>query len=369
MVEEEARALPFTAKILRRLEGVPVEYVETFDLKSRDLFTGSGPDFTRGKRTLLLKVSKGFPIKICPGYSDEVVCCNYHVLDFVENCPLECTYCILQAYHSHPVVVFHVNVEEILAKIGRVLGQRNGSRFRIGTGEHSDSLALDHLFGLNASLVEFFGAFPNALLELKTKDDYVEPLLDLNHRGRTVVSWSVNSERITRENEFKTATLKAKLEAARKLVGRGYPVGFHFDPLIEHSGWKAHYLDVVRRISLAVPREKIAWISMGTLRYLPRLKRIAEDRFGNTRVFAGESVEGTDGKRRYYKEIREELIRTVGGFVKEYFPGTPNYLCMENSRIWQKTQDRIPDSDSALEEEIFKGAERACRQRPGDESV
>ena len=153
-------------------------------------------------------------------------------MDFIENCPLECSYCILQAIHNQPNIILHVNVEEVLQKIALVISKRPQIQFSIGTGEHSDSLALDSIFELNPVLVDFFSNFINARLELKTKTDAIEPLLGLQHNGNTVVSWSLNTEEISRKEEHKTASAKNRIIAAKKLVEDGYLVGFHFDPLI-----------------------------------------------------------------------------------------------------------------------------------------
>jgi hypothetical protein len=56
----------------------------------------------------------------------------------------------------------------------------------------------------------------NGVLELKTKSDNVDPILHLNHQGRTVVSWSLNPPKMIQEEEVKTALLKDRIEAEEK---------------------------------------------------------------------------------------------------------------------------------------------------------
>jgi hypothetical protein len=111
-----------------------------------------------------------------------------------------------------------------------VLRARPERSFRIGTGELADSLALDPLTGLSRHLVPFFAARANATLELKTKTDNVGELLDLDPRGRVVVSWSVNAPAIVAAEEHGTASLAERLSAARRVQEAGYRLGFHFDP-------------------------------------------------------------------------------------------------------------------------------------------
>ena len=55
-----------------------------------------------------------------------------------------------------------------------------------------DSLALDSLTAYSTILVPFFAAHPWARLTLLTKSAYIDRLLDLDHRGHSILSWSVN---------------------------------------------------------------------------------------------------------------------------------------------------------------------------------
>ena len=70
--------------------------------------------------------------------------------------------------------------------------------------------------------------FHNAMLELKTKSDCVDLILDAEHRGRTVVSWSLNTEYIINHEESGTASLQRRLDAMKKVHDSGYLLGLHF---------------------------------------------------------------------------------------------------------------------------------------------
>lgn len=86
----------------------------------------------------------------------------------------------------------------------------------------------------------FFAKFQNAVLELKSKDDYVDNLVSLEHehKGKTVISWSVNAKTVSQQDEKSTASINERLIAAQKVVAAGYRVGFHFDPLVYFEGWQ-----------------------------------------------------------------------------------------------------------------------------------
>ena len=53
--------------------------------------------FRRGEKETVLTRHKGEFLKKCPG-SDGQVCCNYFVINFASNCPMDCSYCYLQEY-------------------------------------------------------------------------------------------------------------------------------------------------------------------------------------------------------------------------------------------------------------------------------
>lgn len=346
-IDQDAQELPFTQKILNRLPGITPTILNPGD----DLNSIISPDTSlfKGKQILHLKNFKADAFKLCPGFSEEVLCCNYYVLDLIEHCPLECSYCILQAFLNKPVITFHVNVEELVGKMVETIKSRPHQPFRIGTGEHSDSLALDHLFQVNPYLVSVFADLENATLELKTKTDKIESLVGLDHRRKTVVSWSLNPREIIKENEFKTASLDERLQAANKLEKEEYKIGFHFDPLIHYPDWENGYKATITHMLEAVNPKNIAWISMGTLRYINSLKEIAEQRFPKISIFSNEFIPAEDGKMRYIKPIRKNLLLTVARMIQEKAPEIPLYYCMEKHALWQQMCPKPPKTPEELE--------------------
>ncbi|MBF0276728.1 MAG: radical SAM protein [SAR324 cluster bacterium] len=343
----------FTQKVLSKLSNVPYQIVDSYVWHKDE--AGLDPkknDLTLGKKTLHLKHFAGMPIKLCPGSTEEAVCCNYFTIDFIENCPLECSYCILQAFLNKPVITVHANISEILNQVRERVEQQPRRLFRIGTGEHSDSLAMDPLLEINTQVVPFFGALKNAVLELKTKSVHIDHLLNLPHQGNTVISWSLNPKYIVEHEEHKTARLHERLSAAQKVIEAGYKVAFHFDPMIYYPDWEAGYTELVDLLMDSIPPEKIAWISLGTLRYIPRLKTVVEERFPKSKIFLGEFIRGEDGKMRYMKKIRQRMFQAVRQRIHKRAPHVTTYLCMEKEPVWKQTMSNPPGTDLELDRYI-----------------
>lgn len=345
-IERDAENIPYTRALLDRIlgQGNPAPTIEI--IRDKKLILDSirkTPDpIVAGKQCLFLAKDRGLAFKPFP-VPEGTVPCNFHSLHLVEGCDLECSYCILQAYLTNPAITVHVNVEEILNSLESFLRENPGQFFRIGTGQLADSLSLDPLTAHSELLIPFFARQSNALLELKTKSRNIERLEGLDHRNHTIVSWSINTRKIQREEEHKCASIDERLEAAERVVEWGYSVGFHLDPLIDYEGCLEEYAALIEEIFSKVPQEKIAWLSFGTLRFMPELKSIMEKRFPKSLLPYAEWVRGTDGKMRYRKERRVDFYHSLTESVRARNSRVPLYFCMETPEVWEKTLGEAPD--------------------------
>jgi spore photoproduct lyase len=359
-IENGVQREPLTAAILERLGDLPVQVIP--ERSSPPLEASSTPEsLQHGKRVLFLTRNRGKFLKPCPA-TREYRCCDYQVLNIGMNCPMDCVYCILQAYLNNPWLSFFVNIDEMFAEIDRAL-KDNGKVFsRIGTGEFSDSMALDRLTGLSTSLIKFFSNKQNAVLELKSKAVVLDHLQDVDHCGRTVMAWSLNSPAVMAREELHTASLDQRLAAAAQCAAWGYKLAFHFDPLIYHPGWEEGYAETVRKLFAVVPAENIVWISLGALRFLPQLKAIATSRFPGSRFFHEEFIIGLDNKYRYFRTLRVSMYRRiVRQILDSAHAATRVYLCMESDEIWQEVFGYRPADFGGLPAMLDAAAQRAVQ--------
>ena len=339
LIQEQSWNDSATREILDKLPGVEIETVP-----DQDALLGTAAESAPAaypKNTLILVRYPGRFLKNCQGSGAEM-CCNYFVASYAWNCHFECTYCVLRSYLSNEALVVCTNIDDMLSQIKDTLDRSPAQRYRIGTGELADSLALDHLTGYSRRLVTLFAATPNGILELKTKSSQIANLEGVDHRGHTVVSWSVNSKRISRTEEHGAATLEERLAAAAQCRKWGYKLGFHFDPLIHYEGWEDDYRESVKEIFRAVDPGAVAWISLGALRFPPHLRELVRRRFPKSRVPRGEFVPGHHGKMRYFRPIREEMYRKMYAWIREQAPGVFVYLCMENRLVWERSIGQVP---------------------------
>ncbi len=340
-IDEKAEKDWLTQKILQGLSHLPVERVRGKKELIKKFLSSPDP-LTVGKRHLLITHDYGRRLKPCPGTSNHL-CCGYYIINPMTNCPMDCSYCILQEYLNNPFLTLYTNLDDLLQEIDLFLSNQEENFLRLGTGELSDSLALESIFPISQILIPFFAERGKGILELKTKSSNVDCLLHLNHRERTVVSWSLNPSRVIEEEERGTASLKERLEAARKCQERGYPLGFHFDPIIFDHGWEREYEETIRALFKTIDPKRVVWISLGGFRYPPKLKGIVEERFRDTRIFLGELFPGKDFKFRYLKEIRVEIYQKMLGWLQAVDPDLFVYLCMESQEVWERVFGWAPE--------------------------
>ena len=347
IIEAGSEESPIFRNLRRALSDVPFRTIGAHaHSNQRTALATDG--FGAAKRRLYLTKHRGEFFKKCPG-SDGQVCCNYFVINFASNCPMDCSYCYLQEYlaDNAELKVFS-NVGDLIEEADRTLSRHRGVFFRIGTGEITDSLALEPYTGMVAELIPYFAAQPNVLLELKTKSDCVENLLDLDPKGRVVVAWSMNPQYVIDRDEHFTASLAERLDAARRCQEAGYRLGFHFDPMIEYPGWETDYRVLIEETFATVDWRRLAWVSMGVLRDTPGLKRAMRTRFPQTQLLTGEQVLCLDGKLRYFQPLRVSMYRKMVQWIRRSAPTVKIYLCMETREVWEQVFGYAPTCEKEL---------------------
>ena len=352
-LDRTARNAPLARRVLSQLKGVPVTIVTDKRSFLRDI--GKMP-LTKGKKTLWITRFKGDFLKPCPATGTDYLCCRYWVLNAQTHCPLDCTYCILQNYLNVLLITVYVNIENISREIDKLITGQPERLFRMGTGELTDSLAFDSVTHFNDRLIHY-ALKKKMILEIKTKTDLLGHLPDIPKRN-ILISWSLNPEEFIRTQEFKSASLEKRLRAASIAVKKGYRLGFHFDPLLLLPGWEKKYDSLLKKLTTAVPENEVMWISLGSLRFPPSLKKIIEERFPGTGITTAEFVKGLDGKMRYFRPERVKLYRHIYEGIRKKWKDVFIYFCMENKTVWQDVMGFAPENNARLDYLFHESIER-----------
>ena len=357
-IDEAVRHHPTVSTVRESLPGVPIFFVPDA-AKVREAVAAARDPVRAGKRALFLTRNKGSFLKKCPG-TKSYICCGYQILHIGTYCTMDCAYCILQAYFHPPVLQYFVNQEELFEELDHVFKSESPPFHRIGTGEFTDSMIWEPWTGLSNTLVNYFAQQDRVVLELKTKSSGIENLKGLEHNRKTVAAWSLNPPAMIRSEERGTASVRARLRAAAQCEASGYPLAFHFYPLILYEGWERDYERLVRMLFRSVSAQNIVWISLGSFRFMPSLKPIIQKRFKKSRIVYGEFFPGADGKMRYFKPLRIELYRKMVSWIRELAPDVMLYFCMEDEEVWEEALGFVPEDRGGLSRMLDESAARHC---------
>lgn len=333
VADQTVASSPLALRVRERLPHLPWEILP----EGRSLASG----LERGD-ILYLKHYKGRFLRFCPGTS-HYRCCGYRIIHIGENCPLRCSYCILQAYFQDRVLKVWANQDDLWTELDRAFTSEPGRRYRVGTGEFTDSLVLEALTGYSRDLAGFLSAYPQVCLELKSKVADLSWMDAVADPSRVLPAWSMNApEIVEREEQGACASLEERLAAARTCAQAGFRVCLHFDPIIHFPGWREGYGRTVEMIFDHLRPEHIAYLSMGSFRHMPDLRRAIAENFPDSRYIHGEFITGLDGKQRLLRPLRVEQFRFLADALRRGGLDREIYLCMESDEVWRAVLGRTP---------------------------
>jgi spore photoproduct lyase len=265
-------------------------------------------------------------------------CCpNYHHFSPYGFCPYNCAYCYLAGtpgVRFSPTVKIFVNLPEILDEVDRQ-ATALGKPTAFYLGKLQDALALDPLTGYSRTIIPFFADHRFARLTLLTKSAEVDSLLDLDHRGRSILSWSVNPVEIVQGFETNTPSLEGRLAAMEACRRAGYSVRAVVMPIVPVAGWEGLYDRFLRDL---LTRVGLSRITLGSICSYPAALSLTEKTLGasNPISVALDKAGGKspDGRLRFPAMIRERVYRRLLATIRETAPGLEISLCLEDPRMF-----------------------------------
>ncbi len=301
--------------------------------KNRDIVSATSYSL-RKKNWVVMRQKSGFAGE-CP-CTRGCISCGYFNMNLGFGCPYECSYCYLQGYQNINAILLPYNIEDFFEEFDRKFSSIK-RKIRIGTGEFSDSLALDDFTGYSSDLIEFFSKKENVIFEFKTKSANIDRIIDFAQPENTVVSFSLSPLEISRQEEFLCASLEERISAMKKLTGSGLKTAFHLDPIVFSKDFKSLYSGLIESVFSSVKPQALAWVSLGSFRFARETFKTMEKRFPDSKLLDGELFLDFDGKLRYPFFIREQMYSfIIGELEKRGLKKEKIYLCMESPSMWKK---------------------------------
>jgi spore photoproduct lyase len=351
-VDESMQNSPIACRVRKQLIGTTLEDIP-WTIVSPD---SDRVEFDEGDaQALYLKEYKGKFLRFCPG-TRAYHCCGYRIIHIGENCPMACSYCILQAYFQDRILKIWANQDDLFKELGDGFGADPNTRYRVGTGEFTDSLALEHLTGYSHDLVSFLNDYDNVVLELKSKAVDLSWMQATKRTDRVLPAWSLNAPIINEQEEFDVSTLTERLEAARTCTEAGFRVCLHFDPVIHYPEWRKGYAEIIDQIFEYVKPKDISYMSIGSFRCMPQLTPIIANNFPDTNYIYNEFVPGLDGKARLLRPLRVEQFSFMVDRLRSHGMDKQLYFCMESTEVWQEVFGYSPSDFGGLGKRLMTQA-------------
>lgn len=281
----------------------------------------------------------------CPVAGEKTRCCNLQTLDAVKQCGFACSYCSIQSFYDHDRVYFH---EDLAQKLS-ALEIDDEQIYHIGTGQSSDSLMWGDQNGLLTDIFTFARRHPNVILELKTKSARTDWLKIRPLPHTVVATWSLNPQTIIDNEEHLTASLQARLHAARTAADAGVPIGFHIHPMVWYDRWQEDYGALFSRIQQEFTPDELVMISLGTLTFIrPVIKQLRD--MGRPTRITQIPMNDAAGKLSYPLETKQELFSfAYRQFSQQWRDQVFFYLCMEDPSLWDSVFGYAYEDNEAFE--------------------
>ena len=182
-------------------------------------------------------------------------------------------------------------------------------------------------------MIPFFAQQKYARLTLLTKSASVNNLLDLDHRGNTILSWSLNPDEIFDAFESNVPSPTERIAAMRKCAGVGFQIRAVIMPIIPIEGWQRIYTHFLENLLLNIPLTRI---TLGQICSYSGALYLTERKLGKNNPISNmlEKGKSKDGRIRFPMSVRIEIYRNLIDTIRKLKPQLQIGLCMEEGDIF-----------------------------------
>lgn len=275
-------------------------------------------EFGRMKRNLIIGTRKTHK------YVENHKVSDYLVPYTSSGCSAMCLYCYLVCnYNKCSYLRLFVNREQMMDRLVKASMDSEAEKtFEIGS--NSDLVLENTITGNLKWTITQFAERGRGRITFPTKFHMVEPLLELDHRGKAIFRMSVNPQSIIRRIELGTSPLLKRIDAVNRMCAAGYPCGLLIAPVIISEGWKEEYKTLLEtlRDCLSPKMRKEMFLEVILMTYSFVHRAINGEAFpAAPELYDKELMTGRGrGKYCYRPEVRadaekflrEEIRRTLG---------------------------------------------------------
>jgi len=248
------------------------------------------------------------------------------------GCYHRCAYCFCD-----PHFLIAVDLERLAEALPGYFA-RYPSQLLFKFDNLTDTIALEPELGASDLLVRSFAESDRYLL-LYTKSDNVEHLLDIPHKGRTIVNWSLSPLTQSRVIEVNAPEMPARIGAMRRCQKAGYTIRARFSPIVPLVGWRDEMTGLVDLLFSSVRPDVISidvvgWCQARALAEAMDISLLESPFREHVGRLAREGHEGTD-KYLFPHEMRLAILEHAVREIRRRAGSVPVALCNETAGMWE----------------------------------
>jgi len=345
------------ARLLGRIDAETVEVVDDHaveralaELGPREGRPRSGLD-GRGRAKQLVAIASLGEGEVFPGYSwrelrsgrtqrrrHGVLCHTAVEIQCAVGCPFDCAYCPYASF-----LCLRVDVEAFADRVAGLAARRRGQTV-YKLNNRSDTLGLEPEFGAARALVDRFARLDRRYLMLYSKGDGVDSLVDADHRGHTIASFTLTPPEVAALLEQGAPAPARRIAAMGRLHRAGYPVRIRLSPIVPVRGWRDAYARLIAAAAAAATPEMatlwtLSMVDADQLDEVVPADLLDEDALRAAST-AGDALRGSKGAP-FPPAYRIAVYREVAAMIRAAWPDTEIALCLEEPAVWDALADRL----------------------------
>lgn len=322
--EPESLTYPLGKQLKEQFAALPWIPIESHN-SIKEMQEKPNSEFAHMKRNLIVGTRKTHK------YVENHKVSDYLVPYTSSGCTAMCLYCYLVCnYNKCAYLRLFVNREQMLDRIIK-RGNKSETPLCFEIGSNSDLVLENTITGNLLYTIPRFAREGYGRLTFPSKFHMVEPLLDLDHRGKVIFRMSVNPQPIIQQIELGTSSLARRITAVNEMCEAGYPCGLLIAPVILTENWKALYTELLEQLrdGLTEKMKKQMFLEVILMTYSYVHRAINSEAFpDNPDLYDRELMTGRGRGRYCYRPeqravaeawLRDEIARILGDVPILYF--------------------------------------------------
>jgi spore photoproduct lyase len=167
--------------------------------------------------------------------------------------------------------------------------------------------------------------------------------LDLDHRGKTLMQWSVSGRTQSTLIEKESAPWDRRVDAAARCQKSGYQVRFRFSPIIPVKGWEDENATLIERIFAKTTPDVISLCAFGWMDVEAARGCLDFSLLDPAYVTAMESAAPFLKSRGFRSgggtpiphDARAHMFKFLIDEVRKHSATVPISLCLETPEMWE----------------------------------